>query len=566
MKKKFCKHIVLTTLFSILFSAKCVFAMPAYSEPTQYVQPDGSIIELYSYGDEHYNFVGDAEGYMLEKNEDGKYEYVTYDSPVMMMAALDDNDSRPANAVKGFDLREDEPKTSHAVEFPFKPSVSTFSANADSTQIFNLLTIAVEFNDVKFPEIGFDGQGIYDMIYSTEEGVISVANYYDEVSSGILKVVPAFEITESDGDYGKVADGVIKVLVNKQHPDPEKYSGDEKDAAIESIIKYAMEIVDKYIDFKQFDTESTVDINGKPFIWDIELAFGFIIAGYERSAKSTQTEDSVWAHRYYVPGGIECDGVMLLNNNIYYQEDDVDYSLPGSYAMVGTMYDSTRQMGIGALCHEIGHIIGFPDLYNTENDTNYDSIYTLSLMAQGSWGKKDLSSVPSSMPSHLDAWCKTQAGWYKENEYASIGADTLKVIPIINPMSSESGIRYLKINTNDEDEYFLLENRRFTGFDSSLQYRINNSAPGVDSQGIAVWHIDNDVIAKNIGKNKINTTSNPGVSLVRCGDSAQEAATVDSPLWYCGINKMPFLGKLSSPNSSLNTYTDSSDSGVEIEF
>lgn len=574
MRKVIWKHIVLTALFAFLFSAKCVFAMPAYSEPTQYVQPDGSVIELYSYGDEHYNFVGDAEGYMLEKNEDGKYEYVTYDSPVMMMAALDDIDSRPANAVKGFDLREETSENMEHVGYPYTtyPTVSFFNATGKVPQTSNLITIAVEFNDVKFPESGFDGQGIYDKVFSTEEDVISVNNYYNEVSYGLMQFLPAFEITESDGDYGKVADGVIKVLIDKNHPDPELCSTEEEeDAAIVSIIADALAEADKYIDFSEFDMDDLEDVNGKKFIYNGELVFSFIVAGYEASANAQWKDNSVWAHKFYVKGGIECDGVTMLDYPIA-EIDGKKYIFYSNYTMTGTMYDNTRPMGIGSHCHELAHVLGLPDLYNTKGSTNYDNIYTLSLMAKGSWGKKDTSSVPSSMPTHPDAWCKFRKGWFKDGEASGIDITELtdgktastKILPAL---SDENGIKFLLVFTNDKSEYFLLENRVFEGYDAALKNYGYKDFPALTSTGIAIWHIDEDIIETNFSTNSINTTSTPGVSLVRSGMGSDEFYNNSQPLWSSGINRIPFFGKLSYPNNKLNTpYNGSVDSGVEIEF
>ncbi len=566
MRKFIWKHIVLTTLFAFLFSAKCVFAMPAYSEPAQYVQPDGSVIELYSYGDEHYNFVGDSDGYMLKKNENGQYEYVTYESPVMMMATRDNTDSRPANAVKGFDLREEISENTEHVGEPYTtyPTVSFFNATGKVPQTSNLITIAVEFNDVKFPENGFDGQSIYDKVFSTEEGLISVNNYYNEVSYGLMQYLPAFKITESDGDYGKVADGVIKVLIDKNHPDPELCSTKaEEDAAIVSIIADALAEADKYIDFSQFDKDGLEDINGKKFIYNKELVISFIVAGYEASANAQWENNSVWAHKFYVKGGIECDGVTLLDYPVV-EIDGKKYIYYSNYTMTGTMYDDTQPMGIGSLCHELAHILGLPDLYNTVGNTNYDNIYTLSLMAQGSWGKKDASSVPSSMPTHPDAWCKIRCGWYNYGELDTTIRATTKILPALSEIE---GFKCLKIITNDESEYFLLENRVFEGYDAALKNYGNKDFPALTSTGIAIWHIDEDIVNANMSANSINTTETPGISLVRSGVGSDEFYNSSQPLWSSGINRIPFFGKLSYPNNDLNTpYNGSVESGVEIEF
>ena len=566
MKNSLWKLVVLIGVFAMPFFVKGVFAMPAYPEPEQYVQPDGSTIELYSYGDEHYNFVGDA---------DGKYEYVTQESSVMLMSALKDGNSRPANAVKGFDLCDEMPETSEIMGYPYTTysPVSLFSTDTTTTQTLDLITIAVEFADVKFPESGFDGQSIYDMFFSTEEETISVNNYYAEVSNGKMQFIPAFEMTESDANadgYGKVADGVIKVLVDSNHPDPQKYSGEEQDAAIVSIIKDALAEADKYIDFSKFDDDRLLDINGKPFIYTPELVFSFVVAGYEASASSKWTDNSVWAHKFYVPGGVECDGVILLD----YAKAEIDgkeNTFYSYYVMTGAMFDDTHPMGIGAQCHELGHVLNLPDLYNTKGTENYDSIYTLSLMAKGSWGRKDASSVPSSMPTHLDAWCKFRNGWFNDGEVAGIDVSglvdgetaTTKILPAL---SGKEGLRCLLVFTTDNSEYYILENRIFAGFDVGLKYQGFEGYPALTSSGIAIWHVDEQIATEeNIKKNIINTTTNPGVSLVRSG-AGSEFYNSSKPLWSSGINRLPFFGKLSYPNSDLNTYTDSSDSGVEIEF
>ncbi len=575
MKKNGFTYKVLTTLFAIIFSAEYVYAVPAYFEPTQYVQPDGSVIDLYTYGDEYYNFIGDADGYMLEKDENGKYEYVTSNSPAMRMSAFNDSDSRPANAVKGFDMRDEtsEPLINSIYPYTYYPPISLFGTEGENTQIFNLITIAVEFNDVKFPQTGFSGKDIYDRIYSSEEGVISVRNYYDEVSSGILQVIPAFEVTEDDlqeDGYGKVADGVVKVVIDGNHPDPQTYSGKEQDEVIAKIIKDSIDIVDEYIDFNDYDIDTTLDVNGKGFLWDYELAFCFIIAGQEASADKTITDNSVWAHRYYVPGGIVCDGLNIFEISDIINEKGENESLLSTYAMMGAMYDTTNPMGIGALCHEIGHIIGFPDLYNTEGTEDYGAVGTLSLMANGSWGMQDANAIPSSMPTYIDPWCKIIAKWYKYNEIAPINIAELadgytpvtKILPLL---SNKTGYRCVIVRTNESNEYFILENRGFAGFDEALKYLGVGQYPPLTSSGIAVWHIDEDIIMENMGDNAVNTSDEPGISLVRSGFGS-EFYNSSKPLWSLGMNRLSYFGKISYPSSALNTYTDSSDSGVELEF
>ena len=64
---------------------------------------------------------------------------------------------------------------------------------------------------------------------------------------------------------------------------------------------------------------------------------------------------------------------------------------------------SGQLIRIGVFCHEFGHVLGLPDLY----DTDYSSrgVGYWSMMAGGSWNGGGL------YPSHFDAWSKYQLGW-----------------------------------------------------------------------------------------------------------------------------------------------------------
>ena len=126
----------------------------------------------------------------------------------------------------------------------------------------------------------------------------------------------------------------------------------------------------------------------------------------------------------------------------------------------------TDQQRSGIDCHEYGHVLGLPDLYDYSGNTNGVGIW--SLMSGGSWGN-DYAITPP----HLDAWSKYKFGW---------------VTPIINPRgltyidNAETNNQIVKYTTLYINEYFLVENRQKIGFDSYL--------PG---SGILIWHINENV-------------------------------------------------------------------------
>jgi immune inhibitor A len=121
---------------------------------------------------------------------------------------------------------------------------------------------------------------------------------------------------------------------------------------------------------------------------------------------------------------------------------------------------------IGVFCHELGHVFGLPDLY----DTDYTSAGTgnWDLMAHGSWNNGGMT------PAHPLSWCKVQLGWVNPITIFNAAQSVT-----IQPLATNADVYKLPIKNKSSKEYFLLENRQRTGFDAHL--------PGV---GLLISHID----------------------------------------------------------------------------
>ncbi|MCP4704729.1 MAG: M6 family metalloprotease domain-containing protein, partial [candidate division Zixibacteria bacterium] len=124
---------------------------------------------------------------------------------------------------------------------------------------------------------------------------------------------------------------------------------------------------------------------------------------------------------------------------------------------------------IGVYCHEFGHILGLPDLYDTDG-----GVGTWGLMAYGGWGATYHSPDADDRPTHLSAWCKELLGWVTPTLITE--TETLQVPPV-----QDNGVVY-KIweNAFQGSRYFLLENRTQVGFDSDIL-----------AEGLLIWHCIN---------------------------------------------------------------------------
>lgn len=122
--------------------------------------------------------------------------------------------------------------------------------------------------------------------------------------------------------------------------------------------------------------------------------------------------------------------------------------------------------GLGVVAHEMGHLLGLPDLYDATGRSF--GLGAWSLMS-GGW-----SLDGTRTPGHLDAWCKTRLGVIQPVVVTSI-----REAEVIDPVESGGTIYRLNAGGSGGFQYFLVENRRRIGFDSFL--------PG---EGLLIYHVN----------------------------------------------------------------------------
>lgn len=120
---------------------------------------------------------------------------------------------------------------------------------------------------------------------------------------------------------------------------------------------------------------------------------------------------------------------------------------------------------INTLCHEMGHMLGLPDLYARPENPGSEGLGRWSLMSNTSRDGR---------PQHPDAWSKEQMGWITP----TVIDPRVKQKLILAPIEGRPKECFKIPLRVDGSEYFLLENRRKINFDASLP-----------ADGLLIWRV-----------------------------------------------------------------------------
>lgn len=278
-------------------------------------------------------------------------------------------------------------------------------------------------------------------------------------------------------------------------------------------------------------------INFSKYDWDGdgEVDQVFVLYAGHGEASYDKDPDTIWPHMHY------------LSASDYGKALSLDGVTVDTYACSSELNGDGNLDGIGTFCHEFSHCMGFPDLY----DTSYAGWFGMGdfdLMCSGSYNGDGIC------PAGYSAYEKAECGWLTLKDMTDIEQETS--IAGVQPMSAD-GDAYIIKNKGHKDEYYILENRQKTGWDSYLP-----------ASGLMITHVDYDAdiwdwnMPNTSGKyedanGNTKTNDHQRLTIFRAGKSTDEYGDA-SDLYPYGSNNS--LTATSSPAATLhNTNSDGSN-------
>ena len=428
-------------------------AVTAYPGLVEYRQPDGRVVNIMMKGDEFLRWAITEDGYSLLYGHNGALVYAVKspdgdlipskhvatmlkERPVEVTAMLKDIPKGLTFSQEQF--RQAELKRMKRQTQMKKASAAPNAATSEKLPVVGerkMLVILVEFADVKFNKSQEDFEKLMNAENYTENGNFgSVRDYYRENSFGKLDlktdVVGIYTLPRERAYYGGNVGG--------------------NDANPQAMAMKAVELADPDVNFSDYDADGDGVVDGVHIIF----------AGHGEEAGGG--EDCIWSHSYVLTG--QRDGKILSR-----------YSCSPELRNAS----GNNTTFIGVICHEIGHVLGAMDFYDTNYSTGgqYQGTGKWDLMASGNW------NYSGAMPAHFNPYSKIyDFGWAEAQDGNRAASFTLDAM-------SDKG--FVRIDTKTPGEYFLLEYRGQTGFDRLI--------PG---HGLMVYRASEDL--SRLGSNTVN--------------------------------------------------------------
>ena len=298
------------------------------------------------------------------------------------------------------------------------------------------LIILVNFSDVSFQDA--NNKALYQ----------DIANKVNFSQGNFKGSMYDYFYAQSEGQFELTFDvvGPVKVSNKQSYYGQNDSSGSDMYPA-EMVIE-ALQLADSQVNFADYDWDG-----------DLEVEQVYVVYAGKGEADGGAAY-TIWPHEWN------------LTSANYYGDGEGAQTLDGvtidTYACGGELNGQTGSIaGIGTMCHEFSHCLGYPDFYDTDYSGG-QGMFEWDLMDSGSYNGNGYR------PAGYTSYERWVAGWKEPVEL--VNTQDISNMKALQDKYSETYIIYNKGNRN---EYYLLENRQQKKWDTDI--------PG---SGLLILHVD----------------------------------------------------------------------------
>ena len=357
--------------FVLMFSWNAM-AVPAYNKAITVKQSNGKTLTYFLYGDEHVSWARTLDGYTVMHNAEGDLVYaVTDQSGDMVMSSVIASDenirskeekSFVSSLNKEIFYSDAQLKQLEASRLNTQEIIKSKPVKAFTKKDPKFLVVLVSYSDVEFGETNAElfKHQIQDSAYTDRGYTGSVRDYFADQSYNTID--PQFDV------YGPIT-----------LPQTRSYYAGNNNYNSWQMVRDAVKILDTLedVDFSVYDNDD-----------DGIVDLVHVIYAGQGANTSGNRNAQVWPHMSQLSVVVTLDGKRFRT-----------YACSSEHNGNASVVD-----GVGAVCHEMGHAFGLPDMY----DTGYSgAVHPASwdIMAAGSYNNN------SKTPPYYSMVERDMLGW-----------------------------------------------------------------------------------------------------------------------------------------------------------
>lgn len=425
----------------LLLGATRLMAVPAYPEAVQFQQPNSRIfLNIRIQGDEKVHWAETEDGYTLLHNDKGALVYAVADgqggmtTSTLIATAPSDRPDSVARFLKSVPkhlrFSQEQVKQYLVLWDSFNGGEGQAKEMSNVIGHKKFLLIMFQFQDKSFHYSKMAFKMMANQLNYTNNGAFgSVRDYYLAASQGLFDIefdiVGPYTGIHSAAHYGNT------------------YSG------YQDFANEAVQYASADVDFSDYDNDHDGYIDG----------LHIIFAG--NGEEATGNADEIWSHKSII-------GSSPVYNN----------TVVNVYSCSPELNGNTSSMcHIGVMCHELGHVLGAPDYYDTDYSSHgqYPGLGMWDIMSSGSY------NMGGTRPAQHNPYTRIYI-------YHWATCDTLTQPQLVTMRPSNvANTDIHRINTSTPGDFFLLENRQQSGWDN-----------GIPGHGMLVYHIHPDAHGSSV--------------------------------------------------------------------
>ncbi|HNZ33451.1 MAG TPA: M6 family metalloprotease domain-containing protein [Candidatus Cloacimonas sp.] len=521
------------------------FAAPFYNIPSQAIQPDGSVLNLYASGDEYSNRLHDANGFtIIQSPDDGYYYYAILENGEPVPSAYRFGTIDPASY--GITPNINISKGARQRKINFMNAHKRGNERGPSTGVVNNLCVYIRFSDqtefeiprtvydARFNEVGDDARSLRSYFQKASYNQLHYMTYHYPVCPDIFNL--SYQDSHPRSYY----------LPYNYITNPGGYHNeDERCIREQTLLMNAINSI-----ASQVPSSLNIDADNNGTVDNV----CFIIRG-----PHSAWADLLWAHRW----SLFYTSAYINNKEVY------DFT-----------FQPEDQNDVTTLCHEMFHSVGAPDLYHYEYD---------GLTPVGCW------DLMESGDGHMGMYMKyAYGGWIPSIPLAQIGNTYT-----LNPVTSAENNVYKYPIPGSSNQFLIFEYRKKSSdiFEENLPnsglliYRIDQTMDGnVEGppDGVYVYRPDgsltnNGLVAEapfsaNNFRTAFNEYTNPSSFLnngstfpVNITNITEAGETISFTIFSPAVTMAPVIDAIHPANGSiladntLNIYLQVTDPAEAIQ-